>query len=448
MLGELGGIFSAYYSPRSDLNLSGRLHMFQDRLNPAPDNDNRWNEDFYGDATYTINPLASLRAEFSMQNELGRISQYRTYNQGLSLYRTFEFIRKINTFLTYRHQESKYFTSHTSDYINDQVAMGLRFSLVDDLYYYINREYNWLEERFAGNHSWPEATETGIDWSGQIFKSSFYGNLRLTYRDEENTVSDLSFYSGEDSLEGYAELSYRPNPDKELYSAARVRNVWADNPNVDKRVEVDFRAGMRYLWDTGIRWEAIGTIEGYVFKDFNSDGLRQRDEPPVDGIKVWLGKDKSQVSDILGYYKFSHVKARKAYVSIDTETIPAGFVLTVPQRQEVMISQGQTVKINFGIISRSEITGMVFVDTNADGQPGPKEPGIKGAVLMLEDGRKILTDDSGRYSVRKISTGKHTITLDLRSLPTAYLPAVPIFKDIELFEGVSFQYNIPLRKVE
>ena len=288
----------------------------------------------------------------------------------------------------------------------------------------------------------------GVDWTGQILKSPFYASFRSTYRNEENTIATMSLLSGEDSLEGYAELSYRPNPEKELYCSTRVRNVWADNPNVSKHIDADFRAGMRYAWDTGVRWESIGTIEGYVFKDLNSDGLRQRDEPPVDGVKVWLGKDKSLVTDILGYYKFTKVKARKAYINIDTTTIPAGFTLTVPQTQEVMVAHSQVIRVNFGIASRSEISGIIFEDTNADGQPGPKEPGIKGVVLILEDGTKVITDDSGRYSVRKISAGRHTLNLDLNSLPTEYIPAVPIFKDIELFEGVVYNYNIPLKKIK
>jgi hypothetical protein len=254
--------------------------------------------------------------------------------------------------------------------------------------------------------------------------------------------------SGEDYIEGYSEFTYRPSPDKEAYCSSRIRNVWADNPSVAKRIEADFSAGMRYVWDTGIRWEAVGNIDGYIFKDLNADGLRQRDEPPVEGIKIWLGKDKSQVTDILGYYKFSQVKAKKAYVNIDVTTIPPGFVLTVPVTQEVAITHHQTIRVNFGIASRSEIMGMVFEDIDGDGQFSLKDTGIKGAVLILEDGIQAVTDYTGRYFFRNLATGKHALKLDLNSLPPNYLPKVPIFKEIELFEGVSYNYNIPLKKIE
>jgi hypothetical protein len=428
--------------------MSGRLNVYRDRLYPSLDNDNRWNEDFNYEANYALDALTSLRFDYVLQNDLGKEGQARYQSPGIGLNHTFELIKKVNTFASYYHQENKNFSSPGLDYINDKIRLGLRFSLVNELYYYLNKEFNWMEDRFTGIRSEPNAMEMGLDWSRQIFKSPFYGSLRFSYRDEEDANSPLSFLSGEDYIEGYTSLTYRPTPDIEAYCYSRIRNIWADNPNVNKRIEADFNAGMRYLWDTGVRWESIGAIEGYIFKDFNGDGLRQRDEPPVEGVKIWLGKDKSQVTDMFGYYKFSKVKAKKAYVNIDVVTIPSGFLLTGPAIQEAAIANRQTIGVNFGIMSRSEITGIVFEDSDSDVQFGPKDLGIRGVVLLLDDGTKTTTDPSGRYYFRNIGVGKHTITLDLNSLPYNYLPEVPVLKDIELFEGISYNYNIPMRNIE
>jgi len=448
-VGELGLLTNLHYKFTERFNVSGRLDLFKDRLYPNPENEDRWNQDFNFNGVYTIDPLTTLSFDFGLYNELGRVSPYRNYNEGIGLYRTLEFIKKINTFLNYRHQENKYYNSPSSNYINDKISLGLRFNLISNLYYYLNKEFNWVQARYTGTRSKPNVLETGVDWYGQILKSPHYwGNLRFMYRDEENTISPFSFLSGEDYIEGYAELSYRPEPDIEGFLSARVRNVWAENPEVSKRMEVNFYVGMRYLWDTGLRWESVGTVNGYVFKDMNSDGLRQDKEQAVGGVKVWLGKDKSQITDTGGYFEFPKVKAKEVYVTLDANTIPPGFVPTVPVTQKAKIIQGSKTTLYFGITSRSEVYGMVFNDINNNGQPDAGEQGIKGVIIALEDGTQVFTNDSGRYIFRNVSVGEHRLTLEINSLPTQYLPGVSIYKDITLTEGISYQYNIPLRQLQ
>ncbi|MCM8793720.1 MAG: tetratricopeptide repeat protein [Candidatus Omnitrophica bacterium] len=446
--GERGILNTVSYTLSEKVFTSARLDLFQDRLYPNPEDEDRFNQNLSWDLNYTLSPLTGIRLDYNLQNELGRISPLRSHIAGLGLSHRFDWIRKFDTYLNFKHSETKSFSSPSMDYINEKISLGFRFNLIDDLYYFLNKEFNWTEARYSGEKALPQSMETGLDWYGRIYKSPFYGNFRLLYRDEEDTVSTFSFLSGEDYLEGYGEISYRPTSDKELYISSRIRNVWADNPNVRKRTEADFRAGMRYLWDTGIRWESIGEIEGFCFKDLNSDGIMQSDEKPLEGIKLWLGKDRFSITDNRGYYRFPRVKARKAYVNIDPTSIPLGFVLTVPATQQATIAHGKKVRLDFGIISRSEIYGFIFEDKDGDGRFSTNDFPIRDVVLLLEDGSKAITDERGRYYFRKVEPGRHTLNLDLNTLPSQYLPTVPILKDIELFEGVSYNYNIPLKRIQ
>lgn len=446
--GELGGQFNLGYKPTEKLRMNSLLNVYQDRLYPALDNDNRFNEDFNWDAFYQVDPVTTLSLNYALQNDLGRISQSRYQGTGIGASRTFRLIRNISTYFNYYHQDSKNFSSPSADYINERVYLGLRFSIIGGLYYYLNKEYNWLEERYTANRSRPYATETGVDWTGQFGKSPLSGTFRFAFRDEEDTIANLSFLSGEDYIEGYSELTYRPTNDKEIYGSCRMRNVWADNPSISKRVEMDFNAGMRYLWDTGVRWESVGNIEGYIFKDLNSDGLKQRDEPPIEGVKIWLGKNKFRVTDLFGYYKFKGIRARKAYVNLDISTLPKGYVLTVPITQEVNIANNRSSRLDFGIISNSEISGLVFEDVDGNGEYGGDDKGVAGVVITLEDGKKAATDATGRYSFLNASIGGHTLSLDLSSLPVFYLPQAAITKKITLFEGAACIYQIPLKRIK
>ncbi|MDD5668740.1 MAG: pilus assembly protein N-terminal domain-containing protein [Candidatus Omnitrophica bacterium] len=309
--GELGGLFTFNYSPTDRWSIYNSLDIYRDRLFPALDNDKRWNEDYTFNTSYRVDPKTSLRLDYTLQNDLGRLSQVRYQSAGTGISRRFDFIRQISTYANYRHSETKNFTNPSSDNINDGIYAGLRFSLIGDLYYFLNKQWNWIDERFYGDIAKTEALETGFDINNRIFNSRFYENIRLTYRDEETGASRLGFLSGEDYAEGYGELTYRASDDKEVYCSTRIRHVWPNEKSLPRRVEADFNAGLRYVWDTGVRWETKGNIEGYVFRDLNSDGLRQREEAPVEGVTIWLGKNRSVVTDIFGYFKFTGIKGKK-----------------------------------------------------------------------------------------------------------------------------------------
>ncbi|MCX5714210.1 MAG: pilus assembly protein N-terminal domain-containing protein, partial [Candidatus Omnitrophica bacterium] len=446
--GEIGGLVTTSYQPTEVLGIRSSIDVYKDRLFPSPQNPKRFNEDIDINSNYTVNQLTTAGLTYSLHNDPGKISESRSQSEGLNLTRKVHLFKDISTYLNYNHQDYENFTSRTSNYIDDRVNMGLRFNIIGQWYYYLTHERHWLNEKFYGTFAHPSYTENGIEWNEQLGKTPYYGSFRLTYHKEQDTDSNLSFLSGEDYLEGYSELTYRPKNDLEIYGSGRVRNVWADNANVTKHIEGTFNAGMRYLWDTGFRFEAKGDIEGYVFKDLNGDGLRQRDEPPVEGVTLWLGKDKSCVTDLFGYYKFKGVKGRKAYINLDTSTVPQGFVLTIPATQEVAIVHKRSVKVDFGIASRTEISGIVFEDVDGNGEFSRGDKGVGGILLTLESGQKARTDAFGRYSFNNISIGNHVLGLDLSTIPVYYLPEKALIENISVSEGAVVTHHIPLRRIK
>lgn len=76
------------------------------------------------------------------------------------------------------------------------------------------------------------------------------------------------------------------------------------------------------------------------------------------------------------------------------------------------------LQIRPGILSDcGTIIGRVFVDKNFDGEQQPGEPGVPNAVIFMDDGNRITTDENGLYSLSSVIAGSRTGVLDLTSLP-------------------------------
>ncbi|MFH1782459.1 MAG: SdrD B-like domain-containing protein [Candidatus Omnitrophota bacterium] len=446
-LGERGFLSTLNFSPLSKLLVSNRLNFYEDNLFPNPDKPDRWNADYDLNMHYSMPSGITANFNYNNQNQLGSISPRKYESKGVTLGKSIKlFMRDVSLSAGYRNAVSENITSPNVDYENDKLSLGLRVNIIGSLYYYINKEMNWLEATYTDTRSRPHSLDMGLSWYSQVSDSPFYTNARLTYRDEENSDSTLSFSSGEDYLEGSGELTYKPKPGTEMFLSTRLRNVWADNPDVTKRMEWDLRAGIRYLFDTGFSWTSVGAVDGFVVNDLNGDGIIEEEEPGIEGIKVYLGNDRSEITDADGYYRFDKVKAKRASVSIDVSNLPEGFILTTPILQDVEIIHNGISDVHFGAMSRSEIIGAVFEDVNGDNKFGLIDVGIEHVTLTLDDGRSTITDSSGKFYFRNAGAGEHTIILDINSIPIELLPKIPIVKKITLFEGMSFKHNIPLKR--
>jgi uncharacterized repeat protein (TIGR01451 family) len=68
------------------------------------------------------------------------------------------------------------------------------------------------------------------------------------------------------------------------------------------------------------------------------------------------------------------------------------------------------------------LVGRVFIDDDGDGQAGPGEPGVPGAMILMEDGRGARTDITGRWHIDGVRPGLHVVRVDPASLPESVMP--------------------------
>jgi uncharacterized repeat protein (TIGR01451 family) len=74
------------------------------------------------------------------------------------------------------------------------------------------------------------------------------------------------------------------------------------------------------------------------------------------------------------------------------------------------------------------ILGRVWVDRSRDGEQQDGEPGLPGAVVVLDDSTRIVADANGLFSLAAVPAGFHSAVLDMQSVP-GYVLARSRFKE-------------------
>lgn len=442
--GSTGGSLSLDYRPTQNLAILNTFTGTHDKVFNNPARPTRPNYNSNTRVLLTPDAHTDVELGYIMDDQIGSVSPAVTETKELVLRKRLYFFKKLSTFLTYQNTKSKNYTSAVQDFNNNRIFGGVNLRLIGELYFYYTKEFDILRNTFTGETALPTAQEYGLNYYSRIFDTPFYTNLRLVYRDEENTQSVLSNLSGEDRLEGVAELTFKPNPDAEAFLKCRITDVWAEKAGVTKHFDVDWNWGLRFVWDTGLRWESVGGFAGFVFYDLNADGIKQAAEKGVKGVQIKAADGKVATTDDKGYYRISGVKGKRTVLEMVFQTVPRGYNATTSAQREVDIVAAKTKRVDFGIATRSEISGVVFNDKNGNGKFEAGEEAVKGVGIILDDKQRTVSTVLGEYMFRKLSPGEHTLKLDLKSLPVKFIPKVPVVKKVSVVEGATFVYNIPL----
>ena len=442
--GSTSGNLSLHYQPTDELGLYQSFSGFRDKVFGNPNDPTRPNYFATTRLNWRPDRHTDVEVSYTMDDQKGTNSPAVIETKEVGIRKTLFAWRTFQTFLNYQNQKSKFYTNPTQDYNNNQIVVGASLRLIGSLRAYYNREMNFIYNKYLDQDTSPTVQEYGLHYSGRIPKTPLFTSLRLSYRDEQGTESQLSSLSGEDRLEGEGELTFKPTPDSELFVKVRVTNVWAEKEGIEKHLDMAFNWGLRFLWDTGLRWQSVGGFAGYVFYDENGDGIKQADEGGVEGVVILGPEDNQATTSLAGYYKMSGIKGSNARLEMDLNTLPQGYSSTTSFEKEVNIENLITRRVDFGIASRCEVRGIVFIDKNENTVFDAGEEVLSNVVLILDDSLRTASDGSGEYRFRKLSPGEHTLKLDLSSIPTEYVPKVPLKKTIEVKEGVGFVYNVPL----
>jgi len=442
--GQLGTLLNWQWQGEK-VTMDTFLDLYRDRLNLNPAHPDAVNADFNTNASIPLTEDASWRTSFYYTDTPGLLTTRQDFRLGNTFMNSWDIVenRPISYFFGHNYQRSRSMTTPGAEYDRNSLNAGFRLPLVGRLSYFLNYEYSWVTDISTNTSGQPQVLNTGLNYSYRLTKS-LSGYAGVIYRDEENTDNVKSFLAGEDSIAGSVGLTYQPKRDFQLFMDGNVRDVWAENPAREPYLEANLHFGLKSRWDLPFSWSPSGMVQGTIFKDNNGNGIKEPGEPGIAGVKVKVG-EKTLTTDAQGQYKRG-VRAQKVLVSVEVDSVPEGYVFSRQITKEIFIQQGKTQTANFGLTVNSGIYGVIYYDANKNGALDSEDTFISKVNITLDGTETATTDAEGSFNFSNIQPGQHHVSVDLNSIPMEYLPLIKLDQMVDVAEGTTYLFHMPLKK--
>jgi hypothetical protein len=205
-----------------------------------------------------------------------------------------------------------------------------------------------------------------------------------------------------------------------------------------------------------------GSLFGFAYADWNANGLADPGEETLGGIPVFFGAGPGSAADERtqvitgpdGEFAFRNVPAGRAMVSLDVAALPVDFDPPERVARETEVRSKGGERLAFGLIPLGSVTGSVLHDGGADGQPGPDDAPVNGAIVMLDpmqEGGRSEQTHGGAFRFDAVRPGLHEVRLVKESLPDGAAIAGEPTASVELIRGrmqavVTFLVKVEKRK--
>jgi len=334
--GEVGGRLAFGYNANS-FAIKSNADIYRDRSLSNPENPNAINYNINTALRLLLSDSTQLYSTIYYSDTPQLISPQQLFRLDNRMTKTFELLEDltVTTFLSYSFQTNRYDQIPSSEFDRQSISAGFRFPLLSDLSYFANYSYSFVDVLETDDRNYPSSFSTGISYSKRI-TDQISTNLNITYTDEEKADSPFSFLSGVDTLRGNIGINFHPTPDIEIFMDGSMRSLWAQRSGLEDTVDADVRFGLRTSWDTLFRWNPVGKFTGYVFKDYNRNGLRDDGEPGIKDVMIKIGNQRA-ITDRNGRY-YKKVRAKIINLSIDVDTIPKGASFSLILLQQLFAS--------------------------------------------------------------------------------------------------------------
>jgi len=186
------------------------------------------------------------------------------------------------------------------------------------------------------------------------------------------------------------------------------------------------------------------TISGFVFHDYDADGVKDSGEPGLSGVEVTLSTGAVVTTGANGEYSFTGLLAQSYTVTSGGKTgfFPTEYDNPVTSRTVT----ASAADVNFGL-SFETISGSTFRDYDADGVKDSGEPAVSGVTLTLSGAAAASTVSAadGSYSFTNLKGGNAAYTVSAGNLAgefhTPYLAPVTSWNGGASATDVNFGFS-------
>ena len=447
--GEVGGRVNwSYHHPDSKNSYSGYLDAYISDIDYNPEHPHYPDVSSAFTFTHDIDNTSSVSSNVSVRNNQGSSLQSRYYNfttrysKRLPV-RILGNERNLSTYIAYYYGRTVTPTSRDNDYRRDTIKAGLSLPITKSLVGNLSYERSRVTENYQSDRGYPRIITAGLSYYAYL-NSKLTMSSSVYYRDENESDTVHSFVSGQDAVDYYINFSYSPNDQVNMYVDGSVHRIMSDVSDASRRVTSGVRLGTNITWDSFICWAPKTLVKGRVFVDENGNKIYDPGEFTLPDVRINVG-NRSGVTDDEGLYGVK-IRARSALVEVFIPSLPAGHIVSTDVSVSMDTSGGGVRIVDFPISVRSGITGAVFYDVNGNGEFDGADTPMGRIKLVLDKKIYTRTNAGGIFFFSDLAPGKHTVMLDIASIPQEYLPMVKARQDFEVIKGLSYKYNVPLKK--
>ena len=175
-----------------------------------------------------------------------------------------------------------------------------------------------------------------------------------------------------------------------------------------------------------------GVISGVKFKDLDSDGVRDANEPGLFGWTIFIDAngngtlDSGETSTTTGADgNYSFTLPAGTYTVYEVQQ--SGWTQTTPNPDPILLGAGQSVTgVDFGNspFAQASISGMKVEDINHNGQLDPGEGVVAGWTFFIDENGNglldsgeatVVTDANGTYTFSGLAAGTYVVCEEMQA---------------------------------